>query len=256
MGGIRCLARLSPFYPLQYWIEQKKSSKAPAQADLFVIAGTYTDLTISDCLSRDLEEINQTYISDSQTQIGHPQQPAIMAQEADGGHLRGTSSVKWARGRSATRTRRRSVLFHKQSTRLARTVHERQGGTVVVGNLTELRNGLDYGSKANQRLPQWIYDEFVRTIGYEAGRFGMTVERVGKVCTSRACPSCGNRHKPHGRGPICECGFEGQRDLIGAANIRKKYLGQDAPRQPSVSSLQVAGKTTSPTGVRYRPRVV
>lgn len=42
-------------------------------------------------------------------------------------------------------------LLHKQSTRLVKTLHERRVGTVVVGDLTGIRNGLDYGSKTNQR---------------------------------------------------------------------------------------------------------
>jgi putative transposase len=152
-------------------------------------------------------------------------------------------------------------LLHKQSTRLVKTLHERRVGTVVVGDLTGIRNGLDYGSKANQRLHQWAYSEFVRMIEYKARLHGMTVERVGEAYTSQTCPSCGNVHKPRGREYICGCGFEGHRDLVGAANIRRryvakqKYLGQDDTREPSVSSLRVAGEMASPTGVRYRPHM-
>nr|WP_279310379.1 zinc ribbon domain-containing protein [Salinibacter ruber] len=86
----------------------------------------------------------------------------------------------------------------------------------------------------------------------------MTVERVGEAYTSQTCPSCGGRQKPHGREYICGCGFEGHRDLVGASNIRKKYLGQD---EPQGSSLRVAGEgpkrsvMASPTGVRYRPHM-
>ncbi|MFO8098387.1 MAG: transposase, partial [Salinibacter sp.] len=149
-------------------------------------------------------------------------------------------------------------LLHKQSTRLVKTLHERRVGTVVVGDLTGIRNGMDYGSRANQRLHQWAYGEFVRMIEYKARLYGMTVERVGEAYTSQECPSCGNRHKPHGREYICGCGFEGHRDLVGAANIRKKYLGQN---EPEGSSLRVAGEgpkrsvMASPTGVRYRPHM-
>ncbi|MFO8098354.1 MAG: transposase, partial [Salinibacter sp.] len=48
------------------------------------------------------------------------------------------------------------------------------------------------------------------------------------------------------------------RDLVGAANIQKKYLGQN---EPEGSSLRVAGEgpkrsvMASPTGVRYRPHM-
>jgi putative transposase len=143
-------------------------------------------------------------------------------------------------------------LLHKQSTRLIKTLHERRVGTVVVGDLTGIRERIDYGSKANQRLHQWAYGEFVHMIKYKARLHGMTVERVGEAYTSQTCPSCGSRHKPHGRDYICSCGFEGHRDIVGAANIRQKYLGQD---EPTGSSLRVAGAMASPAGVRYRPHM-
>jgi putative transposase len=155
-------------------------------------------------------------------------------------------------------------LLHKQSTRLVKTLHERRVGTVVVGDLTGIRNGMDYGPKANQRLHQWAYGEFVRMIEYKARLCGMTVRRVGEAYTSQECPSCGSRHKPHGREYICGCGFEGHRDIVGAANIRRryvaqqKYLGQNGSKD---SSLRVAGEgpnrsvMASPTGVRYKPHM-
>ena len=144
-------------------------------------------------------------------------------------------------------------LLHKQSTRLVKTLHERRVGTVVVGDLTGIRENLDYGPKANQRLHQWAYSEFARMIEYKARLCGMTAQRVGESYTSQTCPSCGSRHKPHGREYICpDCGFEGHRDLVGAANIRQKYLGQD---EPTGSSIRVAGEMASPTGVRYRPHM-
>jgi putative transposase len=143
-------------------------------------------------------------------------------------------------------------LLHKQSTRLIKTLHERRVGTVVVGDLTGIRERIDYGSKTNQRLHQWAYGEFARMITYKARLHGMTVKRVGEAYTSQTCPSCGSRRKPHGREYICSCGFEGHRDLVGAANIRQKYLGQD---KPEGSPLRVAGEMASPTGVRYRPHM-
>jgi putative transposase len=60
-------------------------------------------------------------------------------------------------------------LLHKQSTRLIKTLHERRVGTVVVGDVTGIRERIDYGSKANQRLHQWAYSEFLRMIEYRPG---------------------------------------------------------------------------------------
>lgn len=152
-------------------------------------------------------------------------------------------------------------LLHKQSTRLIKTLHERRVGTVVVGDLTGIRERIDYGKKANQRLHQWAYGEFVRMLKYKARLHGMTARRVGEAYTSQTCPSCGSRHKPHGREYVCVCGFEGHRDIVGAANIRRryvakqKYLGPDVGDVKSPGPLRVAGAMASPTGVRYDPHM-
>ena len=167
-------------------------------------------------------------------------------------------SRKWKRlvgaeDRQLTKIRNQiKDLLHKQSTRLVKTLHERRVRTVVVGDLTGIRNGLDYRNKANQRLHQWAYSEFARMIEYKARLHGMTAQRVGEAYTTQTCPQCGNRHKPPGRTYSCDCGFVGHRDVVGAANIRKKYLGQN---EPTGSSLRVASEMASPTGVRYRPHM-
>ena len=152
-------------------------------------------------------------------------------------------------------------LLHKQSTRLIKTFHERQVGTVVVGDLRGIRERISYGKKANQRLHQWAYGEFARMIKYKARLHGMTVKRVGEAYTSQTCPSCGNRKKPNGREYTCSCGFKGHRDIVGAANIRQKYLGPDVGDLRSLGPLRVAGEgpvrsdMASPTGVRYKPHM-
>jgi len=120
---------------------------------------------------------------------------------------------------------------------------------------------ISYGKKANQRLHQWAYGEFARMIKYKARLHGMTVKRVGEAYTSQTCPSCGNRKKPNGREYTCSCGFKGHRDIVGAANIRQKYLGPDVGDLRSLGPLRVAGEgpvrsdMASPTGVRYKPHM-
>ena len=128
-----------------------------------------------------------------------------------------------------------------------KTLHERRVRTVVVGDLTGIRNGLDYRNKANQRLHQWAYPEFARMIEYKARLHGMTAQRVGEAYTTQTCPQCGNKRKPPGREYDCrECSFEGHRDVVGGWNIlNRKYPG----------ATQVAGAMAAPTGIRYTPNM-
>ncbi|MFB6278006.1 MAG: RNA-guided endonuclease InsQ/TnpB family protein [Salinibacter sp.] len=107
----------------------------------------------------------------------------------------------------------------------------------------------------NQRLHQWAYGEFARMIEYKARLVGITVERVDEAYTSQECPQCGHRQKPSGREYSCgECGFHGHRDVVGAANIRRrevakrKYVGSD-------DQTRLPGVMASPSGVRFHPHL-
>ncbi|WP_251961619.1 transposase [Salinibacter ruber] len=51
-------------------------------------------------------------------------------------------------------------LLHKTATRLVKTLHETRVGTVVVGDLTGIRERIKYGDRMNQRLHQWAYSKF------------------------------------------------------------------------------------------------
>jgi putative transposase len=67
-------------------------------------------------------------------------------------------------------------LLHKQSTRLVKTLADRRVGTVVVGDVTGIRERIDYGSKANQKLHQWAYSKFEHMLTYKARLCGMAAK--------------------------------------------------------------------------------
>jgi putative transposase len=124
---------------------------------------------------------------------------------------------------------------------------ERNVDTLVIGDVRNIRQNIDYGSKANQKLHQWIHGTFRRMIEYKAKLVGMGVKLQNEANTSKRCPSCGTHNNPDGRDYSCSsCGFEYHRDGVGAINIRSKYLGNDS---------QVVGDMASPTGVRFKPNM-
>ncbi|MCS4197208.1 transposase [Salinibacter ruber] len=89
-------------------------------------------------------------------------------------------------------------------------------------------------------------------IEYKARLVGITVERIDEAYTSQECPKCGHRKKPSGREYTCsECSFHGHRDVVGAANIRRKYVGQE----PTGSKTRLPGVMASPLGVRFHPHL-
>ncbi len=134
-------------------------------------------------------------------------------------------------------------ILHKQTTKLVSALHAGGVQTVVVGDVRDIRKGLDYGAKANQKMHQWLLGKARWMISYKSEALGMTVELQDESYTSQTCPACGGRHKPNGREYRCRCGFRHHRDAVGAWNIRARYLeGLGSP---------VVGVMASPIGLRY-----
>jgi len=149
-------------------------------------------------------------------------------------------------------------ILHKTSTRLIATLHERGVSTVVLGDLRGIRDRIDYGPKANQRLHQWAHAKFAHMLTYKARLSGMAVERVSEAFTSQTCPDCEHRHKPSGRNYTCSnCGVVYHRDATGAINIRRKYLSNTRTVVADrADSVHMASASASLRGVKYRPHML
>ena len=115
--------------------------------------------------------------------------------------------------------------LHKHTIRFVKLCQSRGMGTIVIGDLTGIRETITYGKRVNQRLHQWAFGKVTQLITYKAKSLGIKVEVIDESYTSQTCPSCGDRHKPKNREYNCECGFTYHRDGVGAINIRRKYLG-------------------------------
>jgi putative transposase len=157
---------------------------------------------------------------------------------------------RWRKLQRSKRKQLRTVdhqirdILHKQTTALVSTLHASGVQTVVLGDVRDLRQRVDYGSAANQRIHQMVTGQVRWMVTYKAERLGMQVALQKEAYTSQACPGCGHRHTPHGRVYACPvCGFRFHRDGVGAINIRRKDLGLSP----------VVGAMASPTGVRWQP---
>ncbi len=115
--------------------------------------------------------------------------------------------------------------LHKHTTKFLKYCQNKGIGTIVLGDLTGIRKGIDYGKSANQRLHQWAFSKITSLITYKAKVLGIKVVGIDEAYTSQTCPSCGNRKKPSNRNYTCKCGFEYHRDGVGAINILRKYQG-------------------------------
>jgi putative transposase len=135
-------------------------------------------------------------------------------------------------------------IAHKQTTAAIPTLLASRVQTLVIGDVRDLRQRVDYGSAANQRIHQMLTGRVRWQLTYKAEQVGIRVVLQDEAYTSQACPRCGHLHKPRGRIYACPaCGFRFHRDGVGAVNIRCKYLGLGP----------VVGAMASPTGVRWHP---
>ena len=159
-------------------------------------------------------------------------------------------SNRWQKLVDAKRKRLKKIndriddLIHKLSTRLVEELWSRGVSTIAIGDITGIRENINYGAEMNRRLHQWAFRQFVEKVDYKAVRYGMTVEQTSEAYTSQACPNCGARHKPNGREYRCsDCGFEAHRDQVGAMNIRVRFQDSDA-----LSSGYLEGVRATPMG--------
>jgi putative transposase len=149
-------------------------------------------------------------------------------------HLIDTKKKGSRRRKRLIRSKRRQLtklshqlkdIAHKTTTRLVSTLYNAGVQTLVIGDVRDIRQGLDYGAKANQKIHQMLHGQTRFMLTYKAERLGMDTALQEESYTSQTCPSCGKRNKPRGREYRCTCGFRYHRDGVGSWNIRQKYLG-------------------------------
>ncbi len=94
--------------------------------------------------------------------------------------------------------------------------------TIAVGDLTGIRERIDYTDALNQRLHAWPFRKIVSMVTYKAGLHGIRVTEVSESYTSQTCHACGEVKKSgrkHRGLYACACGWQVQADANGAANI-------------------------------------
>ena len=137
-------------------------------------------------------------------------------------------------------------ILHKQTTKLVNTLHEKQVGTVVMGDARFIRLADKTRKKSNQaqHVHQMPTGKVRHKITYKANRKGMKVELINEAYTSRVCPACKELNHTNGRVYKCEsCNLVLHRDEVGAINILAKQKYREY--------VPVVGDMTPPIGVRY-----
>ena len=99
------------------------------------------------------------------------------------GNASGKSTIRYVDG------------LHKHTTQFVKMCEDANIATIVIGDLTGIREHIDYGRHANQKLHQWAFGKITQLISYKAKALGIKVEVIDEAYTSQTCPKCGNREE-------------------------------------------------------------
>jgi putative transposase len=132
-------------------------------------------------------------------------------------------------------------MEHKISRTVVDVAVEQNAGTVVIGDVRDVADGVDCGKVQNGRMSRWDHGKIRQYIEYKAEAEGITVKLENEAFTSQTCPQCSHRHKPKGRRYRCPaCGFQAHRDVVGQVNILSRFKHGEP------------GKIPAPAAVKYR----
>ena len=131
------------------------------------------------------------------------------------------------------RSERRSHFLHALSKDIVERCAERGVGTIVVGDLSGIRDEedagapRDWGSSGNLALHGWAFDRFTQMLEYKAEERGIDVEQVDERGTSKSCSVCGTEDGSQRveRGLyVCEsCGTVANANINGARTSARRY---------------------------------
>jgi putative transposase len=138
-------------------------------------------------------------------------------------------------------------LLHNLSSDFVKRMWQSGVSVIVIGNLTGIRERIDYGKRMNQRLHAWPFRLLVFMITYKALLYGMTVVEVDESYSSQTCHACGVIKKSNRktRGSYsCACGWRVHADANGCLNHYERYS--------KVSPIRSSGSVAEPVVLPLR----
>jgi putative transposase len=116
-------------------------------------------------------------------------------------------------------------MEHKISRAIVAVAVERQAGTIVLGDVRDVANGVELSKQSNQKISGWSHGKIRSYVAYKAQAEGIRLVLQDEHYSSQTCPHCGHRHKPRGRLYTCPaCRFQSHRDVVGQINILSAYV--------------------------------
>jgi len=126
---------------------------------------------------------------------------------------------------------RRKRFRHAVATfarQLVKYIYASGVSTIVIGELTGIRNNSDHGRQGNSMIHNyWSHKHVADRLRWTAEEYGIMVRTISEAYTSQTCPRCRSRHSQRIlRGFRClDCGSEGHRDAVGVLNMAARCGG-------------------------------
>ena len=143
-------------------------------------------------------------------------------------------------------------VFHHVTREVVEYAESVENPVLVLEDLTDIRENMDYGAYMNRRLHGWGFAKLHAQIRYKAAEKGIPVETVNPRNTSKICHACGE-HGSRPRQATFSCSNDAcwvgeyQADVNGAINIADRYRSGESHRQNHRSSREKAGDNDSAT---------
>jgi len=109
--------------------------------------------------------------------------------------------------------------------RFVKLCYEKGVGEIVIGDISHIRDKVDYNSKANSMIHNfWSFRYIIDRIKTTAENYGIRVRMISEEYTSSYCPFCGTKGVRRHRGLFyCpQCNQIMNADVVGVLNIAKK----------------------------------
>jgi len=123
---------------------------------------------------------------------------------------------------------------------------------IILEDLEKLRENNKKGKRFNKRLGLWIYHRIQFCIEYEARERNIEVTKANPRGTSSKCPKCGGKlaENKHRILRCSKCGFVGDRDVIAAINLYKKFISKHSRCGVSGVAPNAPKPDENPSGVQ------
>jgi len=140
------------------------------------------------------------------------------------------------------KSRQVNQIIHNVSKSIIEEAKRNNVGTIVVGDVKNIRKGKHWNKKSGQKLHSWAFAKLTNQIMYKGMLSGIRVDVVSERYTSQTCSVCGvccKANRKHRGLYVCKsCGTTINADQNGARNILQKYL-QDNKLSRSIGIVTV-----------------